>query len=407
VCALHRRLVWLAPMLATMLVQAMLAVNVFALPVVAPQAAAEIGIDSSWVGLYSATVFGVAIFSSLAAGAAVRRWGAVRTGQLCLVLGALAAQLAASGALPLLVLAAVALGLAFGPETPAASHLLATVTTARNRPLVFSAKQIGSQLGGIGAGLVFPWLLILVFRWQAILIATGVLSLLVAALLEPLHRTYDTDRDPGARLQVASFRHTLSLVASTDGLRGLAIAGFGFSALQQCLNTFLVVHLVRNLEQPLAVAGVALAVAQVAGIVARIGTGVLADRLCSTRVLLVALGLGMTLAALGLAVAEVDWSRAALFAVCALFGLSATGWQGIFLAEVARLAPENRAADATGGILAAAYGGLVFGPLTFGLMVGAGVDYELGYSVMAMLSLLGTCALAVAVTARVSSNAPR
>src|ERR1041384_3840364 len=89
--------VWLVPLLATMSVQAALAMNVFALPVMAPQAAAYLAIDPSWVGLYSALVFSVAVMSSLAAGTSVHRWGPVRTAQLCLVLATIAAALAASG----------------------------------------------------------------------------------------------------------------------------------------------------------------------------------------------------------------------------------------------------------------------------------------------------------------------
>ena len=381
-------------MLATMMVQAVLAVNLFALPVVVPRAAEQIGVAASWIGVYSAVVFGCAVLSSLAAGGPVRRWGAMRTSQLCLVLGA-GAGLAGSGPLALIVLAAVALGLAFGPETPAASHLLARVTTSRSRPLVFSVKQIGLQLGGIGAGLLFPPMLE-VFGWKAVLIGAGALSLVAAAILEPLHRRYDTDRDPSTKVRIAAVGQALKLVGrSSNGLRELAVAGFCFSALQQCLNTFLVVHLVGNLGQPLAVAGMALAIAQVSGVVMRVGVAVMADSLLATRWLLVMLGGTMTLAALGLVVAHADWSQAAIFAVCGLFGLSATGWQGIYLAEVARLAPANRASVATGGIVAASYGGLVFGPLMFGAMVGAGLDYALGYFAMAILSALGSLALAV------------
>jgi MFS family permease len=386
--------VWLVPLLATTMVQTVIALNLFALPVLATRASADIGLDPSWVGLYSSIVFGGSILSSLTAGAPVRRWGPVRIGQLCLVLGALAALFAASGSLPLLIAAALMLGLAFGPETPAASHLLKRVTTPRNRPLVFSIKQTGIQLGGIGAGLLFP-LLALSLSWQAVLIATGALSLIGVAILQPLRSRYDTDKDPLTPLRAAALGQAVKLVVGTDALRRLAISGFCFSALQQCVNTFLVVHLVRNLGEPLAVAGVALAVAQIAGVACRIASGVVADRLLSTRWLLVWIGAIMTIAAVGLAAARVEWPSAAVLGVCALLGLSATGWQGIYLAEVARLAPPNRASDATGGILVAAYGGLLSGPLVFGALVGTGVGYAAGYLIMAIVTLLGTAAVAI------------
>jgi MFS family permease len=388
------RRAWLVPMLATMAIQTVLSLNLFALPVVAPKAAPEIGTNPSWLGFYTAIVFGFSILSSLAAGSPVRYWGAVRIGQFCLLMGAIAALLSALGSIPILAIAAVILGLAFGPETPAASHWLARFTHPPNRPLVFSIKQAGIQFGGIIAGLLFPLLLVR-FSWHAALIVTGGLSLITAAVLQPLHRSYDTDRDPGASFRIAAIGRALKLVASMEQLRGLAVAGFCFSALQQCLNTFLVIHLVRNLGLPLAAAGFALAVAQVAGVVTRIGSGILADRLVSTKLLLVAMGVIMTLAALGLGSARIEWPHMVLYSVCAAFGLSATGWQGIYLAEVTKLVSMERTSEATGGIVAAAYGGLVFGPVLFSLIVGAGFEYSVAYIAIAMLSLVGTCALAL------------
>jgi MFS family permease len=50
------------------------------------------------------------------------------------------------------------------------------------------------------------------------------------------------------------------------------------------------------------------------------------------------------------------------------FGASAIGWNGVYLAEVARRAPEGMASMATGGTLAFTFLGVVIGPPIFGAL---------------------------------------
>lgn len=381
-------------MAATMIVQALVAGSLFVVPVIAPQAAADLGVDPALVGGYTAVAFTVGIVTSLAAGDLVRRWGAVRTSQICLLLSAGASLLASTGSLFLFALGAALLGAAFGPETPASSHLLARVTPPARRPLVFSLKQTGNQYGGMAAGFLMP-AAALVFGWQAGLAGVGVMCAAAAVLLEPVRRRYDDDRVPDAPLRVAGLGQALRLVIADQGLRRLTVAGTAFSAMQLCLNAFLVNYGVTSLGLSLPAAGASLAVAQSAGLVGRIGWGVVAGKWCSTRALLVALGLAMSAAAGFLALATPGWPFWALAVVCALFGLTASGWNGIFLAEVARLAPEGRAGEATGGMLAACFGGLVAGPLLFGALVSSGPGYGGAYAAMALASLAGAAALAL------------
>ena len=70
--------------------------------------------------------------------------------------------------------------------------------------------------------------------------------------------------------------------------------------------------------------------------------------------------------------------------LCFFFGLTASGWNGLFLAEVARLAPEGRVSEATGGVLITSFAGLVVGPPLFGLMVAWSNSYVPGFLTMAV-----------------------
>ena len=68
------------------------------------------------------------------------------------------------------------------------------------------------------------------------------------------------------------------------------------------------------------------------------------------------------MAAAAVATVATEWTFPALVTLCFFFGLTASGWNGLFLAEVARLAPEGRVSEATGGVLITSFAGLVRRP---------------------------------------------
>ncbi|MEC8007361.1 MAG: MFS transporter, partial [Pseudomonadota bacterium] len=104
----------------------------FAGSVVAVQAAADLGVKSTMIGVYTATLYIVAMVSGLAAGGFLTRFGVIRTCQwalLCAVFG-----LWIGGAIqawPAALVAAVLIGIGQGPQNPASSRILARHTPAR------------------------------------------------------------------------------------------------------------------------------------------------------------------------------------------------------------------------------------------------------------------------------------
>jgi predicted MFS family arabinose efflux permease len=75
--------------------------------------------------------------------------------------------------------------------------------------------------------------------------------------------------------------------------------------------------------------------------------------------------------------------------VLAVFGSSAVGWNGVYLAEVARQAPKGQASVATGGTLALTFLGVVVGPPIFGLIASASGSYGIAYA--SLLAPSGFC----------------
>jgi MFS family permease len=380
------------PVMLTTGVLATLSFNLFAIPILAPAVLAELGIDLVWVGRYMAIVFAFSILASLGAGDVVRRLGAVRVGQFCLAGCACFGVMAASGSPVLLLFGAAILGFSFGLETPAASHLLTRMVTPSDRPLLFSIKQMGIQLGAAASGLIIPALLT-AWSWRGTAVGGAIVVMALVACLQRGHIAYDTDAEPATRVRLASLGNSVRLVASSRALLQLAAVAFCFSALQQAVNTFLVLHLVNSMHLSLSLAGAALAVAQIAGAASRLGCGVLADRLLSARMLLAYLGVLMTLSVIGVAMLDAGVPISVAYVICAMFGISATGWNGVFLAEVAKLAPAGRASQATGGMLAAAYSGLVFGPLMFATLAGLGWSFAMIFECVAALGAVGAVVL--------------
>ncbi|MDH5263335.1 MAG: MFS transporter [Betaproteobacteria bacterium] len=373
----------LFPLAATLAVQLLVSMAVVTVPVLAPALARDTGVPPGFVGLFIALVYGAGMAASLASGALVRRYGAIRLSQACLVSCATGLACLATGAPALLAAAAVLLGLGYGPVTPASSHVLAKTTPPRMMALVFSLKQTGVPLGGAAAGAVVP-ALVAWGDWRAAALAVGAACLATVAIAQPLRASLDADRDPSSRIAAHGLAGPLRYTLGDAALRRLAFCSFFFAALQLCLVTFLVTHLTLNLGFSLVEAGLMLSAAQGGGVVARIAWGAIADRWGRPMRLLGLVALAMGLAALATAGFTPGWSMSAVAAVCAAFGATAIGWNGVYLAQIARLAPPGKAGDATGGSLVFTYGGALFGPPAFTGLVAAGASYAAAFVAVAV-----------------------
>jgi hypothetical protein len=118
--------------------------------------------------------------------------------------------------------------------------------------------------------------------------------------------------------------------------------------------------------------------------------GFVVEQVGAARPVLLALGLLMTVSGVAAASFTLGWGWPAMLVAAALFGVSASGWNGIFYAEVARLAPDGRAAEATGGAQFLAFAGLIAGPLLFALVAKVAGTLAAGYLALAALTLLGS-----------------
>lgn len=378
----------MGPLGAMFAVQTIITLAGLAAPVFAVRMTADLGISSAWVGLYMSCVFSVAMFSGVLGGGAVLRLGAIRMAQICLIVAGAALALMMSGVVVWVVLAAMLIGLSYGPPTPASSHILARVTPPRFLPIVFSLKQTGVPAGGALAGMLVPPM-VLAWGWRGAALAVAVACCAVALILQPLRARLDADRDRSYRLG-RDLAGPLKLVLRDPAMRRLAFLAGSFSAVQMSLIAFLVTFLVEVVRLDLVAAGAVLAAAQAAGFAGRILWGALSGTVMSPRWLLVLLGLVMTGAALLIAGFNPATPVWVLYSVAVLFGGSAIGWNGVMLAELARVAPPGLAGMATGGSIFITFAGVVISPALFSGLVALGFGYGAGFWMLGALALNGT-----------------
>jgi nitrate/nitrite transporter NarK len=188
----------------------------------------------------------------------------------------------------------------------------------------------------------------------------------------------------------------IRLALSQPRLRDLALVSLGYASAQLVFIAYFVSHLTLQLGFSLVSAGAVYAAGHGAGIVGRIVWGAVADRLLAPRTTLAALGVVSAACAAATALFSAAWPLAAIVAVTVLYGASAVGWNGVFLAEVARSAPAGQVGTATGGTQFFTFGGAMLGPPVFTALVSATGSYAWAFAFFAIVPLAIALRLALA-----------
>jgi predicted MFS family arabinose efflux permease len=377
------------PLVAILAMQSVITMGGYGIPVIAPDAAADLGMTPESVGFLVSTIYLVGMVTGLGTGVLVARMGATRLFQLLLVCVGSGVGLVLAGSPLGAVAGAVLIGCATGPLNPAGSHVLARVAPPHWRALVFSIKQCGTPAGGMLAGAVIPPLVV-AYDWR---VAFAVVPLAALALLTLAPCGGLGAREGAAQATGNVLRDTLGslrLVAGDGAIRAVAVTGMCLAACQLALSSYLVLYLRDEVGLSPAHAGATFAVLHVSGIVARVALGAIADRQISAQRLLIVLALVMAASLALIARFSPGWPGALVLGVTVAMGVSGNGWVGLFFLELAKLAPEGRTADVAGGGQFIMYGGIVAGPLLFG----AGL--ALTHSYTACFSALGSAAAGAA-----------
>jgi predicted MFS family arabinose efflux permease len=389
----------------TTAIQAVGTMAVLVVPAIAPKIAQTIGVPAGRVGFQISLLYLAAMFGSLAAGTLVARLGPCRSGQIAMLLTAAGSILAAIGNLVTLLLGSLVIGAAYGIINPASSDLLIRNVPPARRNLFFSIKQTGVPLGGMIIGLLAPWTALRV-SWSAPLWIVAASAVALAAASQPHRAGWDAHRDASVKLSGLSVGGFRSL-AQSPALVRLACASFCFAAIQLCLLAFLVVLLVEELGFDLISAGAILAAVQVVGALGRILWGIVADRLRNGLAVLLGLALLMALSSAAVVGLSPAGPKFLIIAVFQVLGISAVGWNGVFLSEIARLSPPRAIGLTTGAAMFVTFMGVVAGPPVFSALQSLLRSYAWSYALLVVLALIAAVLIRAAQkAARGSRRAP-
>jgi MFS family permease len=367
--------------------QALSTMSGLTIPVLAPPIAAETGMSASLVGVYTAFLYGGSMISSLAGGGFLLRYGALRVSQVCLLVVAIGLLINMPGYIYLFVLGAIVTGLGGGPSTPASSQILARYTNPATAPFVFSIKQTGVPVGGVIAGALLP-VFVEMFGWRGALVCAASMSLVFALMLQPFRAEFDSDRQPHRSLKLTDLRATLGAVLRDARVRELALGLFAFTGLQLAFASFFISFLSLGMGWTLTDAGIAYSIAMGAGIAGRLIWGWVGSRYVPPVLLLAVLGLAMGVACMAIGLVDETWQKPAVWAVAFCYGMTGIGYQGVLLAEIARIAPPGMAGVVTGGAVFFAYVGMITFPASFGIILALTDSYQTAFVILGAVPIV-------------------
>jgi MFS family permease len=357
------------------------------LPNMAPLVAKAVHADPNLIGYHTGIFYFASSIWQLSSGGFIIRYGPIRMSQFSLIIVGIGLIMGVAGNLWVFAAAAAVMGTGASFSTPASSHLLARHSPPRYAPLIFSIKQTGVPVGGLMAGTMVPILLVLV-GWRGAFMVTGAMCIVFAVILQPVRGRFDVDRKPDHRLKPVEIWNNLEQVLRRTELRDLALAMFCFVGLQGLFGSYFVTVVSQQLEKPLTTANHIFSLAMTAAIFARILWGWVGSRLIPARMLLGILALVMVIASVATGFYDRSWSIPMIAMVAVLYCVSAVGWHGLLLSEIARLAPAGNIGGTTGAVLAFGGSGMMSYPVIYALIVSATGNYRIGFYFAAIPALL-------------------
>jgi MFS family permease len=343
----------IVPVLLAFMPLLILSVVQFSLPVLAPILMTALHQSPEQYGLFGGA-FGVgAVYFLLVNTSVSPVFGPIRTLALGLACAALGLLLILSGIWSVALVGAFLLGFGYATTTPAGSQILTDFTPRNVWGTLFSLRQSAVPVGGLIAGIAcarfataYGWRMTLLIGMIATLL-TGFFFILVPRSLNdyrPLQRF-----NWKGFIRLSNLMEPFRVLRTTPGLSSLVAAGMGLSAVHGAVTSFFVLFLAVDQHMPLEQAGTLFAVLQTWGMLGRIAFGVVADRIGSPLPLLRIQAPMSALCALVTAAFSVEWPVATQYAAASLIGLSVGTWNGLYLAEIARLSAPNAVARSTAG----------------------------------------------------------
>lgn len=377
---------WAILLLAT-LVQVGVSILQQAPAALGPVLTQDLDLSRAQVGLLSSAIWGGMLLAMLPVGLLIDRHGERRF----IIAGVTAMALLALWATRfdafvwLLVLFLLA-SLGASTSAPGGSKAIAAWFPRSRRGGAMGMRQTGVTIGGLLAALLLPPVAVR-FGWEAGLGLAAGFALVAVLFFALLYRELPADEDthgeaPAPRVPVRSMARDRGFLAAT----GYA---FVFMGVQGSSASYLALSLHEEVGLSVVAAGAFLATFQVGGIAGRIGWGVVSDRIGRRGPVMVLVGLVAMGSCLAMAFAR-EGTLIPFVAVFAfLLGLSAMGWNGVYLTLLSESVPMHAAATAMGASLTVAFVGMFLASPLFGLVADLTGSYGVSWLGLAGWAVVG------------------
>lgn len=376
-------------------VQAVHACITTAVGTLAPFLVADLGLTKTMIGLAGGAVNIGMSFTALFAGKLTDKKGE----RVVLVAGSLLTGLAiivtsrAESYSTLLTLL-IATGAAASTPTPAGSKTIQRWFPESKLGIALGIRQTGIPLGGFFGALILP-LVAANWGWRAAMVTAGALTITGGVAYYFLYREAPAVQ-PGRR-SLAQKGSTGEWPFLRDINLWLVIfMSIIFLGAQFDMLTYLVLYLHDQVGMEVAAASTCLAITQLGGIVARVALGFMSDTVFkgARKPALIMQGVIMSATILSLTFFATGTKFWVAAVVSWFFGVTAMGWNGVFVALAMKLAGKEHGGAVVGFcLMVMQIGVLVFPPL-FGFLIDLTGSYQWSWISLAGAVLVGTLLIA-------------
>lgn len=344
------------------------------------------------LGLLTSAIWGGMLLGLLPFGLLIDRYGErkVVTAGAVMLSAFLLLAAEAHAFLPLfLLLLPAAVGASC--SSPGGSRAIAAWFNRYQRGMAMGIRQTGVTGAGIVSAVVLPPIA-LTFGWQAAFRSVAALALLSALGFAAFYR-----EPAGRREGVVQDLNLRALAGNPAFLRATAFGWIFMGALGSSV-AYLTISLHQQQGLSVVSAGFFLGLLQFGGVIGRVGWGMLSDRLRSRARTMALAGSVAVFSCLAMAGSGLTHLPAAvLAAIVLLLGLSALGWNALYITLSAEVGPAARAATVVGLGTTLTFTGMFVVTAAFGLVADRTGSYTLSWTLLAALAAVGVL---IALTAK-------
>ena len=349
----------------------------------APELAAETGLNERDFGLWITFTFLGTFLSSPFTGVFVRRYGGpgavIRF--FVVMLGAL--TLVLTGTWVGVMAAAFLFGLGYGPQGPVGMTMVTQSAGASRRGLFLALRHAAQPLAASVMGRILPPLMIYA-GWQAGVLSIGavlVLAMIGVLLAAPLFRIEVAA--PRFESAAARFRGLLSV---PPDLRFLWGAGQVFALTQTAVTTFAYLYLLEVAQLSPIGAGIFASNLHLASLIGRPVLGWLTDRIGNAQFVLAAIAMVTVVAALSLMQVTSETPAWLLVPLAVACGVSGQCWNSVFVTAMSFRVDSGDLAELNGRAFAfLSIGWMAAPPIVWGLIELTG-GYDVPLTGVALLN---------------------